>query len=566
MKSADKGSDSGHEESRKPYPWLAQYDAFVPPHLEYPEQSIPHLFQRATKTHGDKVALDFMGYAVTYRDLEIGATRIANHLTQLRVKPGDRVFLLFPNTPHFVLAYYGVLKCGAVAVPASPLDTATEVEYKVKDSQSKVVFFLDLLYGSIKGLLQNPHVVQFIAGDLADYLPFPRKLLFAVKKKTMGRELPDCRASSKLARFKDVVSGGAEDEVQFETRPDELAVILYTGGTTGLSKGVMLSHRALVVNQEMTKAWTDLSDADVQLCVLPFFHGFGLSVGLHLGLIHGLKLVLVPRFDPKMVLRSIEKCGVTILTGVPTMYIAMLRHPSFRKLRKARLRGCFVGAASVPESLKAQFHDKTGGVLIEGYGLTEAVTAKAANPYKGTKKPRSIGLPWPDVVFKIVDPDTGVELGPGKKGELILKSPDIMMGYWKNEEATRAAIRDGWLYTGDIARMDEDGYFYIVDRKKDLIISGGYNVYPTEVEEVLFQLHQVEQACVIGVPDDYKGEVPKAYLVLKPGQRLTKEEVRQYLEKRLIHYKIPKHYEFRDRLPTSSIGKVLRKELRTRPD
>ncbi|MDH3208750.1 MAG: AMP-binding protein, partial [Gemmatimonadota bacterium] len=507
--------------SSYPYPWLAHYDAFVPHHLEYAEQSIPQLFQRATMTHGDEVALEFMGTAVTYRELEIGATRIANHLMQLGVKPGDRVLLLYPNTPHFVLSYYGALKCGAVVVPASPLDTATEVEYKLKHSQSKIVFFLDLLYGSVKGLVQNSGVVQFIAGDLADYLPFPQRHLFRIKKKTMARELPDCRTSSKLARFTDVASGGSKDDVSVETRPDELAVILYTGGTTGLSKGVMLSHRALAVNQEMAKAWADLSSADVQLCVLPFFHGFGLSVGLHLGLIHGLKLVLVPRFDPKSVLSNIEKRGVTIFAGVPTMYIAMLRHPSFRKLRRARLRGCFVGAAPAPESLKEQFQEKTGGMLIEGYGLTEAVTAKSANPYKGTKKPRSIGLPWPDVVFKIVDPDTGEELGPGREGELILKSPDIMMGYWKNEEATRDAIRDGWLYTGDIARMDDDGYFYIVDRKKDLIICGGYNVYPTEVEEVLFQLPQVEQACVIGVPDDYKGEVPKAYLVLKPGQRLT---------------------------------------------
>jgi long-chain acyl-CoA synthetase len=342
----------------------------------------------------------------------------------------------------------------------------------------------------------------------------------------------------------------------------DTSVIIYTGGTTGVSKGVVLSHRAMVVNMTQARTWGDLSRDDVGLCVLPFFHGFGLSIGLNLSLSSGAKMVLMPRWDEAQALRHFEKDGITVFAGVPTMYNAILNHRNFAKLKRARLRACFVGAAPVPESLKTAFKEKTGGTLIEGYGLTEAVTAKCANPLYGTKKEKSIGIPWPDTLMAIVDEKTGELLPPGKDGEIILHSPDLMSGYWQNPAATAATIKDGWLYTGDIGRMDEDGYVSIVDRKKDLIITGGYNVYPAEIEDVLYQHPAVLEACVVGVKDERLGEVGRAFVVAKPGMTVTANELKDFLSERLIRYKIPREFVFRDSLPKSPVGKILRKELR----
>jgi long-chain acyl-CoA synthetase len=262
------------------------------------------------------------------------------------------------------------------------------------------------------------------------------------------------------------------------------------------------------------------------------------------------------------VLKDLVGEDVTIFAGVPTMFLALVDHPRFDTLRRGKLRGCFVGAASAPQRLKERFEELSGSVLIEGYGLTEAVTAKTANPFRGAKKPLSVGLPWPDVEMLIVDPDGGEVLEAGSDGELLLRSPDLMSGYWNAEAATAETLKDGWLHTGDIAHIDEDGYLFIVDRKKDLIICGGHNVYPTEIEEHLAKLPEVRLSCVVGIADDYMGEVPKAFIVLQPGAEFSAERARAYLEERLARYKVPRHYVFRDELPTSPIGKVLRKQLR----
>lgn len=545
-----------------PRPWLAHYDAHVPPSLTYPEEILPELFAESCAENAHRIALTFLGKSLRYGQLESSANALACYLAEQGISKGDRVMLLLPNSPQFVIAYYAILKRGAVAVPASPLDTASEVGYKYKNAGAKLIIFLDLLYEQVVSLLQQNPELPAITCDVGDYLPFPKNLLFRVKKKSFGKTLPDFTRANlttfalALRRFRNRIPEPVA------LNGDDTAVIIYTGGTTGVSKGVVLSHRALVVNMTQARVWGDLRRDDVGLCVLPFFHGFGLSVGLNLGLSSGSRMVLMPRWNEAQAIRHFERDGITVFAGVPTMYNAILNHKNFAKLKRAKLRGCFVGAAPVPEALKQAFQEKTGGTLIEGYGLTESVTAKCANPLYGQKKEKSIGLPWPDTVMAIID-ENGKILPPNQEGEIILHSPDLMTGYWKNPAATSAALKHGWLFTGDIGRMDEDGYFYIVDRKKDLIITGGYNVYPAEVEELLYQHPAVLEACVVGIPDERLGEVGRAFVVAKPGMAVSASELTAFLSGRLIKYKIPREFVFRDALPKSPVGKILRKALKT---
>ena len=544
-------------------PWLKHYDPHVPHSLVYPQQSLPELFRASTEKHAGRIAVKFLGKSLSYAQVEKSANAFAAYLASKGIGKGDRVLLMLPNSPHFIIAYYGALKRGAIVVPASPLDTASEAEYKFRNSGAKIIIFLDLLYDKLMELLRTEPDIPAVAADVGDYLPFPKNLLFRLKKKGLGKILPDFQRAATQS-YASVLKSfrHAPAITPVPVQGEDPAVIIYTGGTTGVSKGVVLSHHAMVVNMTQAKVWGEIGSDDVGLCVLPFFHGFGMSVGLNLSLTSGGKMVLMPRWDEAQAIGHFEKDGITVFAGVPTMYNAILNHRNFARMKKAKLRGCFVGAAPVPEALKAAFREKTGGTLIEGYGLTESVTAKCANPYHGPKKEKSIGIPWPDTLMAIVDENTGAFLPPGKEGEIILRSPDLMTGYWQNPEATAATIRDGWLYTGDIGKMDEDGYFSIVDRKKDLIITGGYNVYPAEIEEVLYKHPAVLEACVVGVKDDHLGEVGRAFIALKPGSHATADELRAFLWKRLIKYKIPKQYVFRDSLPKSAIGKILRKELR----
>lgn len=546
-----------------PKPWLQHYDAHVPPTLAYSEQSLPEIFRENTQKNAERIAVKFLGKALTYAQIEKSANAFAAYFEAKGVGKGDRVMLMLPNSPHFIAAYYGALKRGAIVVPASPLDTASEAEYKFKNSGAKVVVFLDLLYDKLMELLRVEPNIPAVVADVGDYLPWPKNFLFRLKKKSLGKILPDFTRSA-TRTYASVLKEYRRAPIvpTMPLKGADTAVIIYTGGTTGVSKGVVLSHHALVVNMTQAKKWGSLTESDVGLCVLPFFHGFGMSVGLNLSLSSGGKMVLMPRWDEAQAIKHFEKDGITVFAGVPTMYNAILNHKNFAKLKNAKLRGCFVGAAPVPEALKVAFKEKTGGTLIEGYGLTESVTAKCANPYYGLKKEKSIGLPWPDTLMAIVDENAGTLLPPGKEGEIILRSPDLMTGYWQNAEATAATIKDGWLYTGDIGKMDADGYFAIVDRKKDLIITGGYNVYPAEVEDVLYKHPAVLEACVVGIKDDHLGEVGRAFIALKPGMQATGDDLKKFLTDQLIKYKIPREYVFRESLPKSMVGKILRKELR----
>ncbi|HRP69885.1 MAG TPA: long-chain fatty acid--CoA ligase [Turneriella sp.] len=545
-----------------PRPWVKHYDKHVPETMEYSSKSLPELFEESAKEHATRVGVKFLGKSICYAEIEKSATAFAAFLEAKGIGKGDRVFLMLPNSPHFIVAYYAALKRGAIVVPASPLDTASEAEYKFKNSGAKVIVYLDLLHSKLSDLLQKDTTTPTVVCDVADYLSAVKRFFFRLKKATLKIPLPDGKRTASVKYKKVLKEFNDKTPTKIVVKNSEPAVIIYTGGTTGVSKGVVLSHYAMVVNMTQAKNWGDLTLDDVGLCVLPFFHGFGMSVGLNVSLSSGGTMVLMPRWDAGQAIKHFEKDGITVYAGVPTMYNAMLNHKNFAKMKNAKLRGCFVGAAPVPEALKVAFKEKTGGTLIEGYGLTESVTAKCANPYHGLKKEKSIGIPWPDTLMAIVDDTTGELLPPGKDGEIILHSPDLMLGYWQNEEATRATIKNGWLYTGDIGRMDEDGYFAIVDRKKDLIISGGYNVYPAEVEDVLYKHPAVLEACVVGTKDDHLGEVGRAFIALKEGMSVSADELKNFLIDKLIKYKIPKEFVFRKELPKSPVGKILRKELR----
>lgn len=546
-----------------PRSWLKHYDPHVPETLEYPKQSLPELFRVSTEKHAQRTAVKFLGKSLSYAQIEKSANAFAAYLESKGIGKGDRVLLMLPNSPHFIIAYYAILKRGAIVVPASPLDTASEAEYKFRNSGAKIIIFLDLLYDKLMDLLRAEPNIPAIVADVSEYLPWPKNFLFRLKKKSLGKPLPDFQRAATITYasvLKQFHHAAAVPTVPL--KGEDTAVIIYTGGTTGVSKGVVLSHYAMGVNMTQAKTWGQITPDDIGLCVLPFFHGFGMSVGLNLSLSSGGKMVLMPRWDEAQAIQHFEKDGITVFAGVPTMYNAILNHKNFAKLKRAKLRGCFVGAAPVPEALKITFKEKTGGTLIEGYGLTESVTAKCANPYLGKKKEKSIGIPWPDTLMAIIDENTGEILPAGKEGEIILRSPDLMTGYWQNDEATAATIRDGWLYTGDIGKMDEDGYFSIVDRKKDLIITGGYNVYPAEVEDVLYKHPAVLEACVVGIKDDHLGEVGRAFIALKPGMQTAADELKAFLSEQLIKYKVPREFVFRESLPKSPIGKILRKELR----
>ncbi len=470
-------------------PWHRHYDAEVPRSLDYPKATVYELFERCVREHPERVALVFFGRRFTFGDVARDVGSLASALARLGIRPGDRVALLLANCPQYVVSFYALVKLGAAVVPVNPLSTERELEYIFQDAGVKAVIALDLLAGRVEKVRERVGdvLVHTIYTSMREYLPFPLSVLYPLKQKLSseaGKALPR-GVSFRRMLAKEKAGSAAAQAATIPPAPVDLerdvAVLIYTGGTTGRPKGVMLSHKALVVNASHVKAWGRVGPQDSILAVLPLFHGFGMSVCMNTPLMFGGKSILVPRFDAGEVLKIIHKQRPTIFIGVPTMFIALINHPDVRKYNLTSLRGCFAGAAALPSEVKRRFEEITGGKLLEGYGLTEAVTAKCANPYHGLNKTGSIGIPFSDTVMEIVDAETGEKVLPvGEVGEIRLKSPDLMLGYWNRPEETAQALRGGWLYTGDLGKMDEDGFFYIVERKKDLIITGGFNVYPKE--------------------------------------------------------------------------------------
>jgi long-chain acyl-CoA synthetase len=540
-------------------PWLKYYDPQVPPHLTYPRIPLYTILDETAAKYPTSPCTNFFGKQLTYRQIKQLSDRFAAGIHRMGIRKGDRVVLLLPNSPQFIIAYYGLLKAGAVVVPLNPLSAERELEFYLTDSEAEVAITIPLFLSKVASLVAKTPLKHIVSSRLADFLPFPLSLVQGFREQRLVRGV----RGAALVDFKELLKQEVKPDWSPEpVQPEEMAVLIYSGGTTGIAKGIMLSHFNFVANAHQIIAWGNLTNEQGLLAVLPLFHGFGMSVTMNSAILAGGEITLLPRFNAKQVAKTIQKRKPSFFIGVPTMFVQLSNLPDIHRYDFSSLRGIFVGAAPLTKAIKDDFEKKTGGRMIEGYGLTEAVTAIMANPYKGTHKLASIGIPFSDVDMKIVSLDDGHKLPSGELGEIALRSPTVMLGYYKNPEETQKTIVDGWLHTGDIGYVDGDGYFYITDRKKELIIVGGFNVFPREIDELIYQHPRVKEGITVGIPDPRKGERIKVYVVLKAGETATPEEFIAYFKERLTPYKVPSEVEFRTELPKSMIGKILRRALR----
>jgi len=551
-------------------PWYAHWPTGVPKTLTYPRMPLHQLLRDAAKEHGDRVATMFYGAQLTYRELDERADRFAAGLRKVGVRKGDRVALVLPNSPPYLIAFFGALRAGGTIVQTNPLYTPRELEELWSDAGATVVVTLDLFLPNVLKAKPGTTVKHVVVADVRDFLPGLLAALYPIKKKKdlkkAGHWPLVIPREPWVHAFADLLEAPPEPGAEPAVDPEkDVAVLQYTGGTTGTPKGAMLTHFNLVANVLQGVAWIPHRPRERMLAALPMFHVFGLTVALLVPIKMGATIVLYP--NPReigAVLKLITKTKPTLMPGVPTMYVAMLNHPKLRKADLRSVRTCLSGGAPLPVEVKREWDKVTGGNIVEGYGLSETSPITHANPLvEGGLVKECIGLPFPDTDCRIVDVDTGTRDMPvGEPGELMIHGPQVMKGYWGQKEETERVLHDGWLRTGDVARIDEDGYFHILERKKELIIASGYNVYPREIEEVLFQHPAVQEAAAIGVPDPYRGETVKAFVVLRDGRTTTDAEIVAFCKERLAPFKVPKQIEFRKDLPKSLVGKVLRRALR----
>ena len=549
-------------------PWLTSYPEGVPTSYEFPKFALTRLLDDAASSFPEHVALAFLGARTTYKQLQAQVDRFAGALAGLGVGKGDRVALVLPNCPQNVIAFFATLRLGAVVVEHNPLYTETELRHQLADCGAKVVVCLDRVYDTVAKVKKDTSVEHVVTTSLVDFLPRSAQLKLRLPiAKARKRRAEISAALPKAAAVKDfsaLLKSAAPVSRQTPVEPGDLALLQYTGGTTGLSKGAMLSHRNLVSNAYMNRLWDTEAQAgkEVTLAVLPLFHAYGLTVAMTNTILLGGTLVLLPRFDLDLVFAAIDEHKPTLFPGVPPIYKAIADSPKAKSHDLRSIRLCVSGAMKLPTEVAEQFTRISGATLIEGYGMTETSPSTHANPTKGAGKPGTIGLPLPGTDCKIVDQDDHRKIvAPGQPGELAIKGPQVFSGYWGREDQDGVFTDDGYVLTGDVAVMDEDGYFSIVDRKKELIIAGGFNIYPSEVEEVLFTLAGVQDAVVVGVPDKYRGETVKAFIVKAPGAKLTEDDVTLHCAGALTAYKVPKLVEFRTELPRTAVGKVLRRVL-----
>ena len=542
--------------------WFKSYAPGVPREIDFEKRTLPEALKRSAQIYPESTALLFMGKHLSYAELDRLVNRFARALLDLGVQKGDKVAMLLPNLPQTVIAIYATFRIGAVAVMNNPLYTERELEYQFNDSDSKVLVSLDLLHPRILKIKDKTKIEKVIYCHINDYLPFPKKQLFPLVKKQMYRKF---EPQEGFHEFLPLIQKYTDTPVENASNWEEVGAFIYTGGTTGVSKGVMLTHANLSSNVQQFGAWfPDLKKgAESVLAVFPFFHSAGFTAIMNLSIWNGYTDILVPRPEPATVMEMVKKFKPNYLPAVPTIFVGLLNTPEFRKMDLSFIKGFFSGAAPLAADTLQQMKDLTGATMLEVYGLTETTPIATVTPWGGKIKPGTVGTPIPSTDVKIVDVDTGKEEQKiGTPGEIIVKGPQVMKGYYKKPEETAQVLKDGWLYTGDIGMFDEDGYLTIVDRKKDMIIAGGYNIYPREIDEILFQHPKILEACSIGVPDAYRGETVKAYVVVKPGETLTADEVIQFSREKLAPYKAPKMVEFIDALPKSAIGKILRKEVK----
>ncbi|UCD88990.1 MAG: long-chain fatty acid--CoA ligase [Desulfobacterales bacterium] len=546
-------------------PWLASYEKGVPVTMEYEDICLPAILERTANQFPNNMALLFQGYQITFRQLNDMVNRFAACLHDFGVKKGDSVAILLPNVIPCVVAYYAILKVGGITVMNNPLYSDRELKHQFNDSDSKILITIDLLGNRMIDLRPETGIQQVVYTSIGDYLPFPKNLLFPLvaKKKNLAA---DVKPAENVYKWKDLLAKSTTPPPDVSLAFDDVAMYQYTGGTTGVSKGVMLTHGNLSKQVQQAEAWFPKFNKgeEIMLGALPFFHVFGLSVAMNFAIYMGWGHILVPKPQPDALLESISKFKPTFAPLVPTMYIGMLNHPKIDKVNMTSIKGCFSGSAPLPLEVIRDFESKTGAVIVEGFGMTESSPVTHINPFAGGKrKVGSVGVPVTDTESRVVDiTDGNTDVPVGETGELLVRGPQVMKGYWNKPEETAQTLTDGWLHTGDIGKMDEEGYFYIVDRKKDMILSGGYNVYPRDIEEVLYENPKVQEAAAIGVPHPTRGEVIKVFIAMKEGEAADQEEIIEYCAGKLAKYKLPAEVEFRKELPKTNVGKILKKDLR----
>jgi len=546
--------------------WLNLYPDQIAKNVYYRADTLPQLLKNAASEYPTHKAIHFLGKEITFRSLYKKSLELAAYLQSLGVEKGDRVALMLPNIPQTVIGFYAILHTGAIVVPINPLYQEKEIEFILKDTEAKAIITLDILYNRVKKVQPQTKMEHIIATSIKDYLPFPKNLIYPfIQAKEQGKP-PVIKPSSNTHLFTSAMKKKhlklKEVSLNFE---EDIAIIQYTGGTTGFPKGAILTHQNLVSNTSMCRQWLYKMEKGKErlLAIMPLFHVYGLMTVLVLSVMEIYKMILLPKFDATTALKTIHKQKPTVFPGAPTIYIGLLNHPDIEKYDLSSISGAISGSAPLPVELIEKFQQKTGGKIVEGYGLTETSPVTHVNfLWDHEVKKGSIGVPWPGTDAAIFSLETGEPLPVGEIGELGIKGPQVMKGYWKNEEETKKVLKDGWLLTGDLAYMDEEGFFYIVDRKKDIIIASGFNIYPREVEEVLYEHPAVVEASVVGVKDSYRGETVKAYVVLKEGVVVTEEELDQFMRNKIASFKVPRIYEFRKELPKTAIGKVLKRQLK----
>ncbi len=549
---------------RASMPWLSMYPEAVDWNAEITDGALWENLDAAVARYPNQNLIDFLDRKYTFAQVGELVSRAARGFQDIGVGKGIKVGLFLPNCPQFVICYYAILKAGGTVVNYSPLYSEPELEYQVSDSHTDIMVTLNVeaLYPKMLSLLPKTRLKKLVIGTIAEVLPFPKNLLYPlVKRKEISRIPRDDRH----IRFKDIIANSGDYSPVDVDPQEDVAVLQYTGGTTGVSKGAMLTHANLLANAQQACLWnTDMDDGkERMMAVLPFFHVFAMTSVMNLSIAIGAEMIVHPRFDLEDAMRDISRKKPTAFQGVPTMYNAMANHPKISEFDLSSIKTCISGGAPLPVEVKAQFEGLAGCTVMEGYGLTESSPIATCNPLQGLNKAGSIGLPLPRTEIIIVDrEDPRKILGVGEDGEICVKGPQVMKGYWNSPEATAETIVDGRLRTGDVGYMDEGGYIFIIDRMKDLILCSGFNVYPRRVEEACYEHPAVEEVTVIGIPDDHRGEAPKAFIRLKEGaEPIDETGMIAFLRDRLGKHEIPREVEFRAELPKTLIGKLSKKEL-----
>ena len=554
----------------QPRAWHRFYDEGVPPGLDFETLPLPAFLERSAREHGDATALIFLNRQLTYRQFKEEVDRFATALTALGVTRGTRVAIQLPNLPQTVIAFYAVLSLGAIVVMTNPLYVEREIEHQWNDAGCSVAITTDFLFARrIAGIRDRLSVEHYVIASIPDYLRFPLSLLAPLRLRRAKPPLIASVAPGPGIHFmRRLIKRTPASPPRAEIEMDAPAVLQYTGGTTGVAKGAVLTHRNLSCNVQQVSAWfvNARPGKEVMLGCLPFFHVFGLTVAMNFPVYAAAAIVLMPNpRDIRQMILNIAKHRVTLFPGVPAMFNAIINAPGLERLDLTSVASCFSGGAPLPPDVLERFEALTGSKIVEGYGLTETSPVTHANPLNGRRKIGSIGVPFPNTDMKVVHVDDATtEVPSGAQGELLIKGPQVMPEYWNAPDESAAVLTNGWLHTGDIATVDEDGYCFIVGRKKDLIIAGGYNIYPDEVDAVLMAHPAVNESATIGVPDPARGETVKSFVVLRPGQPASVDDLIAHCRRELAAYKAPRSIEFLDELPKSSALKILRRELRDR--